>query len=170
MVVARPLARARSVRETIRRSDDGFRGAQNQVGLLLANHVVSAVDALISSRLAAAAGRAAALHTTVGSARRPSPGQQSPSDWTSHDLAREPRDLDRPADVDGARDRPRIDNFVFLSIITGKLPPSQQPAPGASAWPSPCCSVSRCWPRFAVIIRLTAPLFTVLGRASRAAT
>jgi len=53
-------------RETIRRSDDGFRGAQNQVGLLLANHVVSAVDALISSRLAAAAGRAAALHTTVG--------------------------------------------------------------------------------------------------------
>jgi hypothetical protein len=54
-------------RETIRRSDDDFRSAQNQVGLLLANHVVSAVDALISSRLAAAAGRPAALHTTVGS-------------------------------------------------------------------------------------------------------
>ena len=53
-------------RETIRRSDDGFRRAQTQVGLLLANHVVSAVDALISSRLAAAAGRPAALHTTVG--------------------------------------------------------------------------------------------------------
>lgn len=53
-------------RETIRRSDDGFRSAQNQVGLLLANHVVSAVDALISSRLAAAAGRPAELHTTVG--------------------------------------------------------------------------------------------------------
>jgi hypothetical protein len=53
-------------RETIRRSDDGFRRAQNQVGLLLANHVVSAVDALISSRLAAAARRPAALHTTVG--------------------------------------------------------------------------------------------------------
>ena len=53
-------------RETIRRSDDGFRRAQNQVGLLLANHVVSAVDALISSRLAAAAGRPAELHTTVG--------------------------------------------------------------------------------------------------------
>jgi hypothetical protein len=53
-------------RETIRRSDVGFRRAQNQVGLLLANHVVSAVDALISSRLAAAAGRPAALHTTVG--------------------------------------------------------------------------------------------------------
>jgi hypothetical protein len=53
-------------RETIRHSDDGFRRAQNQVGLLLANHVVSAVDALISSRLAAAAGRPAALHTTVG--------------------------------------------------------------------------------------------------------
>jgi hypothetical protein len=53
-------------RETIRRSDDGFRRAQNQVGLLLANHVASAVDALISSRLAAAAGRPAELHTTVG--------------------------------------------------------------------------------------------------------
>jgi hypothetical protein len=53
-------------RETIRRSDDSFRRAQNQVGLLLANHVVSAVDALISSRLAAVAGRPAKLHTTVG--------------------------------------------------------------------------------------------------------
>ncbi len=52
-------------RETIRRSDDGFRRAQNQVGLLLANHVVSAVDALISSRLAAAAGRPAAVRTTL---------------------------------------------------------------------------------------------------------
>src|SRR5439155_13425466 len=38
-------------RIAIRRSDDGFRGAQNQLGLLLANHVASAVDALISSRL-----------------------------------------------------------------------------------------------------------------------
>src|SRR6266511_3698743 len=53
-------------RETIRKSDDGFRRAQNQLGLLLANHVVRAVDALISSRLAAVAGRPASLHTTVG--------------------------------------------------------------------------------------------------------
>jgi len=53
-------------KETIRRSDDGFRRAQNQVGLLLANHVVSAVDALISSRLAAVTGRPTSLHTTVG--------------------------------------------------------------------------------------------------------
>ena len=53
-------------RETIHRSDDGFRRAQNQVGLLLANHVVSAVDALISNRLAAAARRPAEFHTTVG--------------------------------------------------------------------------------------------------------
>src|SRR5256885_6763483 len=35
-------------RETIRRSDDAFRTAQNVVGVLLANHVASAVDALIS--------------------------------------------------------------------------------------------------------------------------
>ena len=53
-------------RETIRRSDDAFRTAQNVVGLLLANHVVSAVDALISSRLSAAAGRRTALHTMLG--------------------------------------------------------------------------------------------------------
>lgn len=53
-------------RETIRRSDDGFRRAQNQLGLLLANHIVSAVDALISSRLAAAAGRPAEVHTQLG--------------------------------------------------------------------------------------------------------
>ena len=53
-------------RETIRRSDDAFRTAQNVVGVLLANHVASAVDALISSRLSAAAGRRTALHTTVG--------------------------------------------------------------------------------------------------------
>ncbi|HEV8305205.1 MAG TPA: hypothetical protein VGQ25_09610 [Gemmatimonadales bacterium] len=52
-------------RETIRKSDDGFRRAQAQVGLLLANHVASAVDALISSRLAAAAGRPAEIRTTL---------------------------------------------------------------------------------------------------------
>jgi len=53
-------------RETIRKSDDAFRRAQNQVGLLLANHLVSVVDALISARMTAAVGRPAGLHTTVG--------------------------------------------------------------------------------------------------------
>jgi hypothetical protein len=53
-------------RQTIRRSDAGFRRAQNQVGLLLANHLLSAVDALIASRLSAAAKRPAALRTTLG--------------------------------------------------------------------------------------------------------
>ena len=52
-------------RESIRRSDDAFRRAQNQVGLLLANHIVSAVDALISARLAAVSGRDATIRTTV---------------------------------------------------------------------------------------------------------
>jgi hypothetical protein len=51
-------------RETIQRSDRSFRRAQVQVGLLLANHVVSAVDALISSRLAATARRPAELRTS----------------------------------------------------------------------------------------------------------
>lgn len=53
-------------RETIKRSDDAFRGAQNLLGVVLANHVVSVVDALISTRLSAAVGRRAALETTIG--------------------------------------------------------------------------------------------------------
>ncbi len=53
-------------RDYIKRSDNAFRRAQNQIGLVLANHVLSAVDALISARLSAAAGRAAEMRTSVG--------------------------------------------------------------------------------------------------------
>ena len=53
-------------RDFIKRSDNAFRRAQNQIGLLLANHVVSTVDALISARLTAAAGRRAEMRTSVG--------------------------------------------------------------------------------------------------------
>lgn len=53
-------------RDYIKRSDNAFRRAQNQVGLVLANHVLSAVDALISARLSAATGRAAQMQTSVG--------------------------------------------------------------------------------------------------------
>ncbi len=53
-------------RTTIEKSDNAFRSAQDKLGLLLANHVASAVDALISSRIASAAHRPAALHTTLG--------------------------------------------------------------------------------------------------------
>jgi hypothetical protein len=53
-------------RDYIKRSDTAFRRAQNQIGLLLANHVLSAVDALISARLSSAAGRAAQMQTSVG--------------------------------------------------------------------------------------------------------
>jgi hypothetical protein len=56
-------------REAIRHSDNAFRRAQNQIGLLLANHVVSAVDALISTRLTAAAGRQAEMRTTLSPGR-----------------------------------------------------------------------------------------------------
>ena len=56
-------------RESIHRSDNAFRTAQNQIGVLLANHVLSAVDALISARLAAAAGRPAEVHSMVGRGR-----------------------------------------------------------------------------------------------------
>lgn len=51
-------------RATIRSSDDAFRNAQNQLGLLLANHLVSAIDALISSRLSARLRRQATVETT----------------------------------------------------------------------------------------------------------
>jgi hypothetical protein len=53
-------------RDYIKRSDNAFRRAQNQIGLLLANHVLSAVDALISARLSVAAGRTAQMRTSVG--------------------------------------------------------------------------------------------------------
>jgi len=56
-------------RDYIKRSDTAFRRAQNQIGLLLANHVLSAVDALISARMSAAAGRAAEMRTTVSPSR-----------------------------------------------------------------------------------------------------
>jgi hypothetical protein len=51
-------------RQTIRRSDAAFRRAQNQLGLLLANHVLSAVDALIASRLAATVRRPATVRSS----------------------------------------------------------------------------------------------------------
>ena len=53
-------------RQSIRRSDAAFRSAQDRVGLLLANHVLSAVDAMISTRLSVATKRDAVVHTMVG--------------------------------------------------------------------------------------------------------
>jgi hypothetical protein len=53
-------------RDYMRRSDNAFRHAQGQIGLLLANHLVSAIDALISARMSAAAGREAGMRTSVG--------------------------------------------------------------------------------------------------------
>ncbi len=38
-------------RQTIRSSDEAFRQAREQLGLLLANHLLSAIDALVSTRL-----------------------------------------------------------------------------------------------------------------------
>lgn len=53
-------------RETIRKSDSAFRKAQDQLGILLANHVASAVDAFISSRLSSATRRPTTLRTVLG--------------------------------------------------------------------------------------------------------
>ena len=53
-------------RDYMQRSDNAFRRAQSQIGLLLANHLVSAIDALISARMSAAAGRTAEMRTSVG--------------------------------------------------------------------------------------------------------
>lgn len=55
-----------SFRDLIRTSDNGYRNAQGALGLLLANHVVSALDALISNRLTTATHRSTSLHTIVG--------------------------------------------------------------------------------------------------------
>lgn len=46
-------------RNTIRSSDEAFRDARGELGLLLANHLLSAIDALVSSRLGARASRRA---------------------------------------------------------------------------------------------------------------
>lgn len=51
-------------RAAIRGSDGAYRSAQNQLGLLLANHLASAIDALISSRLSAGLHRPTSLQTT----------------------------------------------------------------------------------------------------------
>ena len=53
-------------RDLIKGSDNDYHNAQTQLGLLLANHIVSALDALISNRLTAATHRSATLHTLVG--------------------------------------------------------------------------------------------------------
>ncbi|HYK09423.1 MAG TPA: hypothetical protein VEV39_01335 [Gemmatimonadales bacterium] len=55
-----------SFRDLIRTSDNGYRNAQGALGLLLANHVVSALDALISNRLTATTHRSTSLHTLLG--------------------------------------------------------------------------------------------------------
>lgn len=53
-------------RDYMQRSDNAYRRAQSQIGLLLANHLVSAVDAPISARLSAATNRSTEMHTSVG--------------------------------------------------------------------------------------------------------
>jgi hypothetical protein len=54
---------------TIRSSDDTFRRAQSQLGLLLANHLTSAIDALISTRLSSGLRRSAEVQTLWGGRR-----------------------------------------------------------------------------------------------------
>src|SRR5882672_8714302 len=56
-----------------------------------------------------------------------------------------------------------IDNIVFLSIITGKLPPPQQPRARRIGLALALLLRIALLASLAVIIRLTAPLFTVLG-------
>lgn len=49
-------------RQTIKQGDDTFRQATQQLGLLLANHFISAVDALVSERLSRSGRRVAISH------------------------------------------------------------------------------------------------------------
>lgn len=56
-------------REVIRRGDDAFRSSSRILGIILANHATSAVDAFIAARLRElAAGRAVHVHTGVAPA------------------------------------------------------------------------------------------------------
>ena len=57
-----------------------------------------------------------------------------------------------------------VDNVIFISILSGKLPPDSSRARGAPA--SLAAMVMRILLLLSIawIIRLTAPLFTVLGR------
>jgi hypothetical protein len=57
-------------RATIRSSDNAFRRAQGQLGVLLANHLASAVDALISNRLSASLRRPTTVETSWFGGRR----------------------------------------------------------------------------------------------------
>lgn len=54
-------------RIAIKQSDDAYRTVQGQVGLLLANHLASAVDALISSQLSTRLRRPAEWRTSIRS-------------------------------------------------------------------------------------------------------
>lgn len=58
-----------------------------------------------------------------------------------------------------------IDNVVFISILTAKLPPEQQPS--ARTWGLSLALILRLGLLFAIswIMRLTAPLFSVLGHS-----
>src|SRR5882672_1406448 len=57
-----------------------------------------------------------------------------------------------------------IDNIVFLSIITGKLPPAQQPRARRIGLSLALLLRIGLLASLAWVIRWTAPLFTLLGR------
>jgi hypothetical protein len=59
-------------RRTIEESDEGYRQATQHLGLLLANHLISAIDAFVSNRLSRN-GREVQVGTTVQS--RPGGGK-----------------------------------------------------------------------------------------------
>lgn len=67
--------------ETIERSDDRFRQATLLTGAVVANHLLSAVDAFVSARLSEAAGQSARLTTRLG-ARPGRPGAYARLDVT----------------------------------------------------------------------------------------
>jgi len=57
--------------QSIRRSDDAFRMATQYLGLILVNHLVSAIDGFVTERL----GRQASIHTAIAAA--PDRGQKA---------------------------------------------------------------------------------------------
>lgn len=75
--------------ETIEESDDRFRQATLFTGVVVANHLLSAVDAFVSARLTDAAGRPTALETRLAPGG-PGPGSRTHLDLTLSFHARSP--------------------------------------------------------------------------------
>ncbi len=57
-----------------------------------------------------------------------------------------------------------IDNLIFIAILTNRLPEQQRNRLAVSALVRPCCCGWCCSATIATIVKLTAPVLTILGQ------